>query len=271
VLLAVLLYQSVLYTAFATLPCQEVARVIYLYPGIECVPGTLHPLQAVAVATIVVLSLLPLALWVWLWRWRRRGPDAVPRMLRVLGGVFVLYRQQFYYWEAVLLLRRLVLLAVFVPLLGSAAERLVLAKVLLLGAVLVFAALQLVVWPYEHWLDNVLETVSVLALALLVGLFAAGPVGVPAQGYLDAGWTVIAVMSGLLLLPKLVYWAAAARALWQEGLPTARPRPGTADRPVSTRYSFAQLSAASWAAGGGATALQARLLAEAGDGGADDL
>jgi len=116
----------------------------------------------------VLLGLVPVLMGAVLVVRQRRG--SLKKSERVLGEVFVDYRPSVVFWESVLLLRRLVLLAVFVPTVTAYGPQA--AKSALLITLSLFLVLQLFVLPYRHWLDNTLEAFSIGAVVVMVGLFA---------------------------------------------------------------------------------------------------
>jgi hypothetical protein len=233
-LVSITQFNGVILTLFSTLACEPTTGRVYLIPALPCAAaGGLTPFQALMVVLLVLVCLLPLAMGGWL-LYMRRQPVLEPdgeryvtspcverdRAARSAGErdpkpengrlgerkvaarfavLYHEYRPTLCWWEAWMLLRRVLLLAVFVPLVsryGVAAAKLALS--LAVGMLLV---VQFVARPFEATINNYLET---FGLSLLLLLVAANSQNVPAavSGGVSVGLLLVGVV---VLLAPLVY------------------------------------------------------------------
>jgi hypothetical protein len=126
-------------------------------------------------AVLLVLCALPLLCATLLLRVRIRAPTpaaadtALEELAPSYGVLFHEYRPGMCWWEAYMLLRRVLLLGVFVPLVSTdATSGLPRAQLALAVALAALLATQFAVRPYVHEMNNNMDAFTLTVLLLLV-------------------------------------------------------------------------------------------------------
>eukprot|EP00698_Gefionella_okellyi_P004504 TRINITY_DN1413_c0_g1_i1.p1 TRINITY_DN1413_c0_g1~~TRINITY_DN1413_c0_g1_i1.p1 ORF type:complete len:1327 (+),score=361.21 TRINITY_DN1413_c0_g1_i1:362-4342(+) len=211
VVLCLNMYETVLEAAFNFLVCVRGAfnelNVVYSYPTVSCTDAPYAQVRAGLIVLIAVFVLAPLAVALWLYRQRHTHAHSLDHLKERYGRLYAEYKPQYYFWECITLLRRAILLAVFVPIAG---QNLASAKGALIACVAVFTTLQIAVAPFARLRDNNLENLSLMSLGALIGLFANTDIDPALQSYLGG---VLLILTGLVLVSPSVI--AAARTVLQ--------------------------------------------------------
>eukprot|EP00698_Gefionella_okellyi_P001990 TRINITY_DN11871_c0_g1_i1.p1 TRINITY_DN11871_c0_g1~~TRINITY_DN11871_c0_g1_i1.p1 ORF type:complete len:1416 (-),score=300.06 TRINITY_DN11871_c0_g1_i1:104-4351(-) len=225
IVLCLNLYETVLEAAFSFLVCvtgqYNQVNVVYLYPSVSC-ETTQYAATRVAMSVIIALFVaLPVVIVVLLSRQRKRR-HSLHHLRDRYGRLFGDYRERYYWWGCLLLWRRAILLTAFVPLAGQVS--LAAAKAAMLACVLVFLIIQVMVLPYADPVDNKLETVTLVALA--------GVIGLSSSDSLDD--LLHAVLVGALLVAcGLILVAPSVRASVLKVVAAIRKRTAKASEPVT--------------------------------------
>eukprot|EP00698_Gefionella_okellyi_P026176 TRINITY_DN9889_c0_g1_i1.p1 TRINITY_DN9889_c0_g1~~TRINITY_DN9889_c0_g1_i1.p1 ORF type:complete len:1364 (+),score=321.97 TRINITY_DN9889_c0_g1_i1:123-4214(+) len=203
IVLLINMYETVLEAAFNFLTCVQASfnniNVVYLYPTVACTGAQYRTVQIVLAIIIACFVIGPVAISVALFRQRKQHGDLQHLQTRY-GRLFQQFRPQFFYWETVLLLRRAILLVVFVPVTGTVS--LGTGKLAMLTAIVAFLTLHVWLQPYTSALDNKFETLSLVTLAALIGIFTSQNVAELVQTVLGGA---LLVLTGLLLIAPTVY------------------------------------------------------------------
>eukprot|EP00698_Gefionella_okellyi_P017361 TRINITY_DN5060_c0_g2_i1.p1 TRINITY_DN5060_c0_g2~~TRINITY_DN5060_c0_g2_i1.p1 ORF type:complete len:1066 (-),score=234.56 TRINITY_DN5060_c0_g2_i1:2103-5300(-) len=210
VVLCLNLYETVLEAAFNFLVCVEGiynnVNVVYQYPSVNCNDSYYATVRIVLIVLVALFVLGPVLIFAWLTRQRQLNSNSLKHLQHRYGRLFAEYKPGFYFWECVSLLRRAILLAVFVPIAG---QDLASAKAALLATVFVFCALQVALKPYQQGRDNKFEIMSLITLAALIGLFGNDNVKPQLQSYL--GGTILSSGGLVLIAPSVLAAARNAR------------------------------------------------------------
>jgi hypothetical protein len=213
-------FESIMEAAFAGLICEPTFNVVYAFPSISCASSEYTVLRTVSLAVIGSLGVLPVGVMLWLWWQYRRHGGSLSHLVSRLGPLFAELKPRLFWYQGFLLLRRAVVLAVFVPMTG--AGMLVLAKICLLFLVVLFAVIHHLLQPYSTVRDNNMEFLSLLVMGVLVGLYASGDSLSPALAPVRQGVAVCVLVLACvaLMLPTVEsiarsIWSAGARQLWQ--------------------------------------------------------
>eukprot|EP00698_Gefionella_okellyi_P017820 TRINITY_DN5268_c0_g4_i1.p1 TRINITY_DN5268_c0_g4~~TRINITY_DN5268_c0_g4_i1.p1 ORF type:complete len:698 (+),score=116.15 TRINITY_DN5268_c0_g4_i1:113-2095(+) len=210
VVLSLNLYETILEAAFNFLVCVQGmyndVNVVYQYPSVSCNDPYYAKVRIVLIAVVALFVLGPVVIFAWLTRQRQMNNNSLKHLEQRYGRLFACFKPGFYFWECIALLRRAVLLAVFVPIAGKS---LAAAKAALLACVLVFAAVQVALRPYQQRRDNQFEVISLFTLSGLIGLFSNNDLNYTVQSYL--GGTLLISVGLVLITPSVVAAARNAR------------------------------------------------------------
>jgi WW domain len=176
-----LTFNGVMRTAFSVFRCIDVRfqahsrSVIEAYPAVSCDESAYEVLRAFAAIMCTLYLAVPILL---VWHFRHtllpirhlfgtRFGDDNPSLLSkskryVLGALTAPYRGHATWWKISVLLRRLILVLVVVFAKGRG-WRMVAASIVNLFVLL----LHVLSKPFLHWIDNVMEGISLLSLVLL--------------------------------------------------------------------------------------------------------
>eukprot|EP00698_Gefionella_okellyi_P001527 TRINITY_DN11460_c0_g2_i1.p1 TRINITY_DN11460_c0_g2~~TRINITY_DN11460_c0_g2_i1.p1 ORF type:complete len:4295 (+),score=806.94 TRINITY_DN11460_c0_g2_i1:51-12935(+) len=192
VVMFITLFQGIMQTVFYFLNCQSLLGVVYLFPTVHCTTAHYQWVKVVLVLVMVVLCAAPaiVGLRLFYLMYRFKSLESVPHWLIVY---FAEFRPEFCWWESYMLLRRVLVLAVFTSLITApnTSSRAGLSVVLFAQLVL-----QLVVRPFRNNLDNYFE---VFSLAMLLSILT--------MDQLDSAWqstmstVLLAIVAIVLLTP----------------------------------------------------------------------
>jgi hypothetical protein len=184
---------------------------VWRYPTIDTQSTDYTHLLPAIVFTLMLVSISPLALAAGLaYKHRRRAADGTSSPIQPESPLQVLtqsYRPELYFYTAVILARRLVLIVVLTFV--SNATYVWLTMVNMAALLLHNSA-----WPYRDEVDNWMEAITLTALTLQTTVLAAYPeVRQRPAGATGVLWTLFAVPCALLVVRPL--WQVVAK--WREG------------------------------------------------------
>jgi hypothetical protein len=157
-------FEGVVETLFSVLGCQRDSGRVYLIPAISCN----DPIQGAATVLVVVASFLPVVMMAYL-LWLRYKHELHDENIKEQYGVLYLeYSERWCFWEAWMLLRRVLLLGVFVLLVSN--FDLPTAKMALSLVIGLLLVLHFVIRPFTKSLNNYLETFGLSILLLLIAV-----------------------------------------------------------------------------------------------------
>jgi hypothetical protein len=157
-------FEGVMETLLSVLGCQRDSGRVYLIPAISCS----DPIQGAATALVVVVSLLPVAMTAYLLWLRHKHQLHDEHIKERYGVLFDEYDERWCFWEAWMLLRRVLLLGVFVLLVSK--FDLPTAKLALSLTIGLLLVLHFVIRPFAESINNYLETFGLSVLLLLVAI-----------------------------------------------------------------------------------------------------
>eukprot|EP01133_Synstelium_polycarpum_P015029 gene15029-17777_t len=153
------IYSPIATTAFTMFFCESYGappKVLVNNPGVECVGGTYHTALTVSYSLLVVIIGIPSIILCLLLRNRHHLND---HYVQRVYGVFILkYRPSFYFWDVILLLRRLLIVLMSIMPISST------RSFLLVTITLVSVLLQIKYHPFKREEDNQLELTSLTVL-----------------------------------------------------------------------------------------------------------
>eukprot|EP00808_Paulinella_micropora_P018221 g87.t1 len=164
-MLSIFTYTAVMLPALQYTNCRQYGpvRLVESYPSIDCDSPEYKAFLPIVYAILIPVLFYPVMLGLVLYRYRQvlhEHPHS--------GRVFVEhYKKHRYYWEVYAILRRTILVAVTV----AFSERIFFSQALIVIAV-IFLQIQVVWRPFKHPVDNRVESVSLLFIALIAALLA---------------------------------------------------------------------------------------------------
>ncbi|MES1912141.1 MAG: hypothetical protein MHM6MM_004466 [Cercozoa sp. M6MM] len=165
--IAIICFNNITDTVFGYWRCIEVrpgVSVVQRYPALRCDDSSYTQLAPVMwIAFLLVTVLLPLALTVFLYRRYQQGRVFTIRFLSHYGIFVENYRCEVFYYESVVFMRRLLLVALAV---GYMDDRRTLMTALSI-ANLVVLLLHILLMPYWRFFDNIMEGVTLFILTVV--------------------------------------------------------------------------------------------------------
>jgi hypothetical protein len=187
--------------------------------------------RGVLFAVLGVLVLFPCVLAAWLWHQRVTHGSLDHLKSRSVSVLFSDFRPTLFWWELVVYLRRVVMLAVLVPVVSSSQSA---GKLGFAFSVLFFLAVQWVFQPFAHNIQNVLESVSLLGVLAMTMVFS---FDIPSEAQVVLGSVAMAVLAVALIAPSLIRLASKVilvlrglrRPVTEEEAQMSAPRPTASD------------------------------------------
>ncbi len=198
-------YPSVTQTVFTFFSCVEIGSdsVIQVYPAISCRSDSQYlALRPFFIVLLVFVVAMPIVVFARLYNLKSRGLlyDRITGNRIVYGAWCETYHARMYYYEAFVLVRRLIVASVVLaPQFTTNAQ---LRFTFLCMCECIFLFLHFLFRPYRYHYDNVSEAVSLITL-IMVSLFLSGaPSPLPYE--YAVGLSIMAAVVGLLFLIRIV-------------------------------------------------------------------
>eukprot|EP00808_Paulinella_micropora_P028650 g7488.t1 len=163
-MLSIFTYTAVMLPALQYTNCRQYGpvRLVESYPSIDCDSPEYKAFLPIVYAILIPVLFYPVMLGLVLYRYRQ-----VLHEHPALSVFVEHYKKHRYYWEVYAILRRTILVAVTV----AFSERIFFSQALIVIAV-IFLQIQVVWRPFKHPVDNRVESVSLLFIALIAALLA---------------------------------------------------------------------------------------------------
>eukprot|EP00026_Physarum_polycephalum_P008129 Phypoly_transcript_08207.p1 GENE.Phypoly_transcript_08207~~Phypoly_transcript_08207.p1 ORF type:complete len:284 (+),score=12.35 Phypoly_transcript_08207:636-1487(+) len=164
-------YSHVTQAVFTFVNCRTVGpyRVVASSPDISCDSTRYKHWSIFAYILFSYVLLLPVVLLVVLVRMYRAKKMNTPFFAEKYGVLFQCFKTKIYYWQVVILVRRLLFIVIFVVAFSAPFAQ---SVALWLFAVLVLV-MHLCVRPFFFEIDNVIETALLVLLAIIAGIHSA--------------------------------------------------------------------------------------------------
>jgi hypothetical protein len=229
-----LLYPGIGTKIFRMFKCMEIGETLYLVADFsaECYQGE-HLVAAMVAVMCIFVYVIGIPFLTVIVLYRRRKTLHAPRTQMTFGMLYNSYKPQFWYFETVEMLRKMILAGGLVIIRPGTSSQILLG----LLVALLFASVVTDVKPYTDRTDNILQrccSVQVV-LNLLIGLVL--KLDDPATGEYETGavGTLLVVMNVGILVSAFTATMYSARVIYQAGWSVTKRKEQMSSKPESTK------------------------------------